>query len=248
MAPVFVLAPVACLGETSRRARWPEGGPDHARRAHPPAARAGPPERGAGHDRRVEGAGRRPPDRPALRVPPQPGDLVALRLDLQVPARVLQVGRDGGVRLAPRAARALPVPAGHRSHRLRGHPPQPGSPEGAADGGREHDPRDEQRHLRRHLLGAPRVRHRRRRDRTAPRSAGSGAATTPPSSPASRRSTEDAVSWRTGRRPRRLDGRPRTSSGRATSSSSSTSSAPWCNPTSIASRARSPGSSRSARP
>jgi hypothetical protein len=38
------------------------------------------------------------------------------------------------------------------------------------------------------------------------------------------------------------------SSGRATSSSSSTSSAPWCNPASIASRAHSPGSSRSARP
>ena len=75
----------------------------------------------------------------------------------------------------------------------------------------------------------------------------SGAATTRPSSPASRRSTEDAVSWRTGRRPRRLGGRPTISSGRATSSSSSTSSAPWCNPTSIASRARSPGSSRSAR-
>ena len=66
--------------------------------------------------------------------------------------------------------------------------------------------------------------------------------------PASRRSTKDAVSWRTARRPRRLDGRPTISSGRATSSSSSTSSAPWCNPTSIASRARSPGSSRSARP
>ena len=72
--------------------------------------------------------------------------------------------------------------------------------------------------------------------------------TTPPSSPASRRSTGDAASWRTRRRPRRLDGRPSSSSGRATSGSSSTSSAPWCNPTSIASRARSPGSSRSARP
>ena len=31
--------------------------------------------------------------------------------------------------------------------------------------GREHDPGDEQRHLRRHLLGPPRLRHRRRRDR-----------------------------------------------------------------------------------
>ena len=46
----------------------------------------------------------------------------------------------------------------------------------------------------------------------------------------------------------RLDGPPVISSGRATSSSSSMSSAPWCNPTSIASRARSPGSSRSAPP
>ena len=41
--------------------------------------------------------------------------------------------------------------------------------------GREHDPGDEQRHLRRHLLGAPRLRHRRRRDRTSPRSPASGA-------------------------------------------------------------------------
>jgi hypothetical protein len=47
----------------------------------------------------------------------------------------------------------------------------------------------------------------------------------------------------------RQPGRPRViSSGRATSSSSGTSSAPWCNPASITSRARSPGSSRSARP
>ena len=45
----------------------------------------------------------------------------------------------------------------------------------AADGGREHDPGDEQRHLRRHLLGPPRVRHRRRRDRTSTRSPASGA-------------------------------------------------------------------------
>ena len=46
---------------------------------------------------------------------------------------------------------------------------------------------------------------------------------TPRSSPASRRSTEDAVSWRTDRRPRRrLDRRVSAPSGRATSSSSST--------------------------
>ncbi len=61
------------------------------------------------------------------------------------------------------------------------------------------------------------------------------------SCPASRRSTRDVVSWRTGRRPRRLDGRPKISSGRATSNSWSTSSVPWCNRTSITSRARSPG-------
>ena len=36
----------------------------------------------------------------SVRLPPQPGDLVTLRLDLQVPARLLQVGRDGGVRVA----------------------------------------------------------------------------------------------------------------------------------------------------
>ena len=41
---------------------------------------------------------------------------------------------------------------------------------------------------------APRLRHRRGRDRTAPHAAASRAATTPPSSPASRRSTKDAAS------------------------------------------------------
>ena len=104
------------------------------RRAHPRATRARPPERDAGHDRGVEGAGRRFPDRPVLRIPPQRGDLVTLCLDLQAPARLLQVGRDGRDRVAPRPARALSAPAGHRSHRLRGHPAQPGSPEEAADG------------------------------------------------------------------------------------------------------------------
>ena len=48
-----------------------------------------------------------------------------------------------------------------------------------------------------------------------------------------------------GRATPRLGERPRTSSGRATSSSSSMSNARWCNPTSIVSRARSRGSSRS---
>ena len=57
-----------------------------------------------------------------------------------------------------------------------------------------------------------------------------------------RRVLEDATASAEARR------RPTISSGRATSSSSSTSSVPWCNPTSIACRARSPGSSRSARP
>ena len=142
----------------------------------------------------------------------------------------------------------FPLRLDTRSHRLRGHPAQPGSPEGAADDGREHDPRDEQRHLRRHLLGAPRVRHRRRRDRMPPRAPAGGA----PLRPRPRRLRGDRPrtprpGGRDGVR-RRLDGRPRISSGRATSSCSSTSSAPWCSPTSMASRARSPGSSRSARP
>ena len=56
-------------------------------------------------------------------------------------------------------------------------------------------------HLQRHLLGAPRLRHRRRRDRAPPRPPATRSPTTPPSSPASRRSTEDAASWRTRRRP-----------------------------------------------
>jgi hypothetical protein len=49
-------------------------------------------------------------------------------------------------------------------------------------------------------------------------------------------------------RPQRLGRGPMISFGRATSRSSSMSSAPWCNPTSITSRAHPPGSSRSARP
>ena len=115
-------------------------------------------------------------------------------------------------------------------------------------GGREHDPRRRTTPFSTTSSGST--------SRTAPPKTGSNvyalswerSPTMRPSSPASRRSTKDAVSWRTRRRPRRLDGRPMISSGRATSSSSSTSSAPWCNPTSIASRARSPGSSPSARP
>jgi short-subunit dehydrogenase len=139
-----------------------------------PAGR--PPEPDAGHDRGMEGRGRRFPERPVLRVPPQRGDLVLVRLDPPAPARLLQVGRDGRDRVAPRPARPVPAPAGHRSHGLRGHPAQPGPPETAADGGRGHDPGDEQRHLQRHLLGSPRVRHRRQRDRTPARPPAGGAA------------------------------------------------------------------------
>jgi hypothetical protein len=91
-------------------------------------------------DRGLEGVGRRVPDGGGLRVPPQRGDLVALRLGTHALAGLLQVGRDGGDRVAPRAACALPAPAGHRSHRVRGPRAQPGPPEAAADGGREHDP------------------------------------------------------------------------------------------------------------
>ena len=46
--------------------------------------------------------------------------------------------------------------------------------------GRQHDPRDEQRHLRRHLLGAPRVRHHRRRHRPSPRTPRRRSRTTTP--------------------------------------------------------------------
>ncbi len=179
----------------------------------PEPARARPPARDAEHDRGVAGAGRRAADRPVVRLPPQRRDLVPLRLDLQAPPRLLQVGGHGGICVVPRPARPLPVPARHRSHRLRGHPAQPGTPQGAADLGRGHDPRDEQRHLRRHLLGAPRVRHRRRRDRTSPRVSCGRSRHYAASSPASRRSTGDAVSSRTATRPRRLDGRPTISSG-----------------------------------
>lgn len=57
---------------------------------------------GAGDDHRVEGRGGVPPDRGVLRLPPQPGDLDAVRLDLPTAADLLQVGRDGGHRVAPR--------------------------------------------------------------------------------------------------------------------------------------------------
>ncbi len=73
------------------------------------------------------------------------------------------------IRVSPHPSRPLPAPAGHRSHRLRGHPARPPSQPVPADEGREHHPRDEQRHLRRHLLGSPRVRHCRRRGRTSTR-------------------------------------------------------------------------------
>ena len=107
--------------------------------------------------------------------------------------------------------------------------------------------RNQQCHLRRHLLGASRVRHRRRRDRSGARSLGSRSPTMRPSSPASRRSTGPPCRGGRGPRPQTLDGGLRTSSGRAMSSSWSTSSAPWCNPTSIDSRVHSHGSSRWAR-
>ena len=63
--------------------RRPGGRPDLSRRAVPSATRAGSPERHTGHDRRLEGSGRQSPDRPVLRIPPQRGDLVAIRLDLK---------------------------------------------------------------------------------------------------------------------------------------------------------------------
>ena len=114
--------------------------------------------------------------------------------------------------------------------------------------GRQHDPGDEQRHLRRHLLGPPRLptaddgiarlrallggeRH------YAPVLAGFERDRPGTPGPGGRGGVRGGSTRR-----------PTSSSGRATSSSSSTSSARWCNPTSTASRARSPGSSRSARP
>jgi hypothetical protein len=112
----------------------------------------------------MEGRVRTSPQRPVLRVPPQHGDLLQLRVGLQTAACVLQVGCDGGDRVAPRPAGGLPAPIGHRSGRLPRHRAQPGSATAVADRGREHDPGDEQRHLRRHLLGAPRLRHRGRRN------------------------------------------------------------------------------------
>ena len=104
----------------------------------------------------MEGRGRRS-QRPVLRIPPQRGDLVTLCLDLQAPARLLQVGRDGRNRVTPHPARPLPAPAGRRSHWLRRHPAQPASSETAADGGCEHDPGDDNA-IFNDLLGSLRVR------------------------------------------------------------------------------------------
>ena len=67
------------------------------------------PEQNAGHDRGVEGRGRRSPERPVLRIPPQRGHLVTLCLDVQAPARLLQVGRDGRNRVASHPAGPLPL-------------------------------------------------------------------------------------------------------------------------------------------
>ena len=217
-------------------------------RAYLRPARAHRPDRRTGHDPGVAGGRRRPLGRPVLRLPPQRGYLVALCVDLPPPARVPQVGGDGGDRVAPRPPGSLPVPAGHRPHRLRGHPAQSRAAASAADrrtstpSGRRTTPSS---------TTSSGCTSRTSRPTTgsnvcAPSSRQSP--TTRPSSPASRRSTKAAASWRTRRRRRRPGGRPRISSGRATSSSSSTSSAPWCNRTSIACPAGSPGSSRSARP
>jgi len=148
------------------------------------------------------------------------------------------MGRD---RVAPRPARPSSR-SGWTTDRtgLRGHPAQPGSPETAADGGRG------TRSGRRttpifndifwvHLAYV----HRRRRDRTPahPPAGGKRQYASVPW-PASRPSTRGrrVLAGRDGGR--RRPGRPPViSSGRATSSSSGTSSAPWCNPASIASRA-----------
>ena len=195
---------------------------------------------------RVEGRGRWSAERPVLRIPPQRGDLVTLCLDVQAPARLLQVGRDGRHRVAPRPIRPLPAPAGHRSHGLRRHPAQPAPSETAADRGCDTIPAtnnaifndlfwvhfayvtaDDGIERLRALLQAER--------HYAPVLAGFEAIDQ------GRRVLED------GRRPRRPGRGPVISSGRATPSSWSTSSAPWCNPTSIASRVHRPGSSRSAR-
>ena len=72
-------------------------------------ASSSPPNTHTGHDRGVEVAVRRSPEPAVLRVPPQCGDLVALCLDLQAAARLLQVGRDGGDRVTSRPARTLPL-------------------------------------------------------------------------------------------------------------------------------------------
>ena len=223
----------------------PAGRPSRTGETSSPIHRARPPGQNAGHDRGVEGGGRRSPD----------DQCCAFHRNVEISSRyawmyrlspLVQMGRDGRDRVPPRPARPLPAPAGHRSHRLRGHPAQPGPPEVLLT--------EDVNTIRAtnnaifndifwvHLAyvtaddGIERLRALLQRS-----------ATTHPSCPASRRSTKDAGSWRTGQRPRRLDRPPKISSGRETSSSWSTSNAPWCSRTSIACRALSPGSSRSAR-
>ena len=115
----------------------------------------------------MAGASSRAADRSNLCLPSQRRDLIALRVDLSPLTDLLQVGRHGGVCFASRATCALSVPARHRADGLRRYPPLPQSPEGATYGRHRHDPCDQQRDLRRHLLGPPRVRHKRRRDRAA---------------------------------------------------------------------------------
>ena len=89
-----------------------------------------------------------------MRVPPQLGDLVGVRLDLHFLAHVPQVGWHGFLRVASRPARALPLPAPHRQERLLGHPAEPSSPQHPAARRREHSPCDEQRIFWVHLVYA----------------------------------------------------------------------------------------------
>ena len=121
-------------------------------------------------------------------------------------------------------------------------PQGPGQPQGLPARGRQHHPGDEQRHLRRHLLGPPRLHRRRRRHRVPPGTVGLRA-----------RLRRRAGGFRADRPrppgpggprvgPGRARGGATSSSGRATSGSSSTSSGRWCSRTSTGSRAGSPGS------
>ena len=195
----------------------------------------------AGDDHGVAGRRSIPPDPGGLCLSPQRGDLhAATPGSTSVCRRCLKWA--GMAAIASHHVRLALLPLWlDRDRRVRRHPAEPGSPQVAVDQGREHDPGDEQRHLRRHLLGALRLPLGRGRSRPVARSPGErvplrrpplGFRVHRPGAPGAGRRLLDR---------RGSPQAPSGSSGTGTCSSSSTNNEPSSSPTSTACRAPSPG-------